>query len=54
MGLDIYYIVYVDKKPEWSLNSVNPFYLMINRFYDFFEQKNGDKYLNIDDTSSEI
>ena len=51
MGLDIYYIVYVDKKPEWSVNSVNPFYLMINRFYDFFEQKNGDKYLNIDDTS---
>ena len=53
MGLDIYYIVYVDKKSEWSVNSVNPFYLMINRFYDLFEQKNGDKYLNIDDTSSE-
>ena len=27
---------------------------MINRFYGFFEQKNGEKYLNIDDTSSEI
>ena len=27
---------------------------MINRFYGFFEEKNGDKYLNIDDTSSEI
>ena len=54
MGLDIYYIGYVDKKPEWSVNSVNPLYLMINRFYGFFEQKNGEKYLNIDDTSSEI
>ena len=37
MGLDIYYIGYVDKKPEWSVNSVNPLYLMINRFYGFFE-----------------
>ena len=27
---------------------------MINRFYSFFEQKSGDNYLNIDDTSSEI
>ena len=54
MGLDIYYIGYVGKKPEWSVNSVNPLYLMINRFYGFFEQKNGEKYLNIGDTSSEI
>ena len=22
MGLDIYYISYVDKKPEWNVNSV--------------------------------
>ena len=31
MGLDIYYIGYVDKKLEWNINSVNPLYLMINR-----------------------
>ena len=54
MGLDIYYIGYFDKKPEWSANSENPLYLMINRFYGFFERKNRDKYLNIDNTSSGI
>ena len=37
MGLDIYYVGYVDKKPELSVNSVNPLYLMINRIDDFFE-----------------
>ena len=26
VGLAIYYIGYVDKKPEWSVNSVNPLY----------------------------
>ena len=31
MGLGIYYIVYITKKPEWKINSVNPLYLMINR-----------------------
>ena len=51
MGLDIYYIGYVDKKPELYVNSVNPFYLMINRIDGFVEQKNGNKYLNIADTN---
>ena len=37
MGLDIYYVGYVDKKPELSVNSVNPLYLMINRIDGFFE-----------------
>ena len=50
MGLDIYYIGYVDKKPEWSVNSVNALYLMINRIDGFFEQKIGNKYLNIADS----
>ena len=49
-GLDIYYIGYADKKPEWNVNSVNPLYLMINRIDGFFEEKNGVKYLNIADT----
>ena len=30
-NLDIYYIGYVDKKPDWNVNSVNPLYLIINR-----------------------
>ena len=50
MGLGICYIGYVTKKPEWNVNSVNPFYLMVNRIDGFIEEKNGDKYLNIADT----
>ena len=49
MGLGIYYIGYVTKKPEWNVKSVNPLYLMINRIDYFVEEKNGDKYLNIAD-----
>ena len=52
MNLDIYYIGYVDKKPEWELNGVNPLYLMINRIDRFVEAKNGSKYLNISDTNT--
>ena len=36
MDLDIYYIGYVDKKPDWNVNSVNPLYLMINKFNKFY------------------
>ena len=50
LGLDIYYIGYVDKKPEWNVNSVNPLYLMIDRIDGFVKEKNGSKYLNISDT----
>ena len=56
MNLGIYYIVYVTKKPEWNVNSVNPLYLMINRIDGFIEEKNRDKYLNIasTDRNSEV
>ena len=37
MSLGIYYIGYVDKKPEWSVNSVNPLYFMINRTDGFLQ-----------------
>ena len=47
MGLNIYYIGYVTKKPEYKIDSVNPLYLMINRIDSFTGEKNGDKYLNI-------
>ena len=50
MGLDIYYIGYVDKKTEWNVNSVNPLYLMINRIDGLIAEKNDSKYLNIVDT----
>ena len=54
MSLDIYYIGYVDKKPEWDVNSVNPLYLMTKRIHGHIEEKHGNKYLSIDDTNSEI
>ena len=47
LGLNIYYIGYVDKKPEWNVNSVNPLYLMINGFYGTISEKNGVKYSTI-------
>ena len=46
MGLGIYYIGYATKKPEW--NSVNSFYLIINRIDGFIEKKDDNKYLKID------
>ena len=56
MGLGIYYIGYVTKKPEYYIDSVNPLYLMINRADGFIEQKEGGKYLNIasTDRNSEV
>ena len=56
MKLSIYYTVYVTKKSDWNVNSVNPLYLMINRIDRFIKEKNGDKYLNIasTDRNSEV
>ena len=56
MGLGIYYVGYVTKKPEWNVNTVNHLYLMINRIDGFIKEKNGDKYLNIasTDRNSEV
>ena len=48
-NLDIYYIGYVDKKPDWNVNSVNPLYLIINRVYGYVSEKNGNKILTIDE-----
>ena len=39
MDLNIYYIGYADKKPEWEVNSVNPLYLVINKIDEFVEEK---------------
>ena len=48
LGLDIYYIGYIDKKPEWNGNSVNPLHLIINRVYGSIPEKNGNKFLTIE------
>ena len=45
---DIYFIGYVDKKPDWNVNSVNPLYLIINRVYGYVSEKNGVRFLKID------
>ena len=50
-NLVIYFIGYVDKKPEWNVNSVNPLYLIVNRFYGHIQERNGLKYLIISDIS---
>ena len=46
--IDIYYVGYVDKKPDWNVNIVNLLYLLINRVYGSISEKNGIKYLTID------
>ena len=47
MDINIYYIGYVTKKPEYNIDSVNPLYLTIKKLDGFIDEKNGNKYLNI-------
>ena len=37
--IDIYYIGYVTKKPEYNINSVNPLYLLIKKLDGFIDKK---------------
>ena len=49
--IDIYYIGYVTVKTITNSNNVNsakPLYLMINEMIGHFEEKNGNKYLVLD------
>ena len=56
MGAGIYYIGYVTKKSEYSINSVNSLYLLIAELDGFVEEENGSKYLNIafTETNNEV
>ena len=45
--IDIYYLGYVDKKPEWNINSINQLYLIVNGIYGSISEENGTKYLTI-------
>ena len=50
--IDVYYIGYVTFKEIANcnnINSVNPLYLMIDKTIGHFEEKNGNKYLVLDD-----
>ena len=48
----MYYIGYVTKKPEYSINSVNLLYLLIAELDGYIKEKEGNKYLNIALTDS--
>ena len=52
MDINIYYIGYVTRKPEYNINSVNPLYLLIKELDGFIDEKEGNKYLNITLTDS--
>ena len=52
--IDIYYIGFVAVKKIANgnnINSVNPFYLMINKMIGHFEEKNESKYLVLHDVN---
>ena len=44
LNIDIYYIGYVTKKPEYNINSVNPLYLLIRELDGYIEEIEGRKY----------
>ena len=52
MDINIYYIGYVTKKPEYNINRVNPLYLLIAKLEGYIEETEGNKYLNIAFTDS--
>ena len=54
--IDIYYIGYITIKKIGdceNIHSVNPLYLIINDAGGYIEEKNGNKYLNFDDSVNE-
>ena len=48
MGINIYYIDHFYLKDNYI--ELKPFYFGINDVYGYFEESNGKKYFNIDDT----
>ena len=54
VNVDIYYIGYITKKPEYDINSVNPLYLGIRDLIGHVEKIDGsdDRYLVIDNVVS--
>ena len=54
MDVNIYYIGYITKKPEYNIDSVNPLYLLIRELDGFFDENEGNKYLNITLTDSNV
>ena len=51
-NIAIYYIGCITKKDKYTINSVNPLYLLVHEIDGFIEEKKGSKYLNITLTDS--
>ena len=53
---DIYFIVYIVKKPEYDINSINPLYLSIRHLLGRIEKIDGssDRYLIIDESNKKV
>ena len=56
INIDIYYVGYVTKKAIYSINSVNPLYLIVKSIDGYVEEIDGsdDRYLVIDAADSNI
>ena len=53
-GIDIYFIGYGDKNPDWNVNSGNSLYLILNTVYRYISEKNGNKFLSVDKGDSAL
>ena len=56
IGVDIYYIGYIVKKPQYNIDSVNPLYLIVRHTYGREEKIEGssDRYLVIDQDNTKL
>ena len=52
MNTSIYYIGYVTKKTEYNIDSVNLLYMLIRELDGFIEEKDDNKYLNINNNNN--
>ena len=46
-NIGIYYSEYITRKDEYTIDSVNPLYLIVREIEGFIEEKEGSKYLYI-------
>ena len=56
IGVDIYYIGYVARKPEYDINSINPLYLIVRHLLGRVEKivRTNDRYLVVDDGNKKV
>ena len=56
IDVDIYYIRYIVNKPQYDINSVNPFYLIVRHLFGRVEKIEGssDRYLVVDEGDKKV